>query len=54
MVQNSEHCLPVFGRMRGGRGGAKTQSGTSNMLSNEFFDKATFNKVNIGQIKMKH
>jgi hypothetical protein len=40
--------------MGGGRGGAKTQSVTTNMLSKEYFDKATFNKVNIGPIKIKH
>jgi hypothetical protein len=45
MFQNSELCLPVFGHLIGGRGGAKTQSVTTNMHTKEVFDKTTFNKA---------
>ncbi len=47
MFQNSELCLPVFGCIEGGRGGANTQSVITRSLSQEDFDKATFNKLNI-------
>jgi hypothetical protein len=43
----SERCLLVSGCMGRGKGGAKTQSVTTIMLSKEVFDKATFNKMNI-------
>jgi hypothetical protein len=50
----SELCLLVFGCMERGRGGAKTQSFTTAMLSKEVFDKATFNQVNICTNQNEH
>jgi hypothetical protein len=44
MFQSSELCLPVFGCIGGGRGGANTQSVITSSLSQEVFDTATYNK----------
>ncbi len=49
----SELCLLIFGCMGRGRGGEKTQSVTSNMLSEEVFDKAIFNLIFV-QITMNN